>query len=889
MISLIIPLQDSKGMLAVRHASSEKAHNSNSSGLSHKMRLLNTFSGCFTWTNDPRKVRYAILSHTWSRDGEQSYQDILKLQESARWRRGAWFVYGLTSQLHERVKVKRFAQSANSRTSVRDRAGCVWHHSQPSGIQLTAVLCISGAAESELPLSPGRLLVRRVGSFFSAPTLSAKIKGACKIARERGYRFIWIDTCCIDKTSSAELSEAINSMYLWYTLADVCLVYLADVPRSPDVPQIGRDSKFWWSRWHERGWTLQELIAPRYMLFFDCDWSVLGSKTELASTLAERTGVDAVVLVHAMPLRRISVADRMRWAFKRKTTRIEDEAYCLMGLFGVHMPTIYGEGRKAFIRLQQEIVRTIPDQSLFVWGPAVRFVERTLKAGFRTLGEADMLLALSPSAFVGGLRGIEPIGLPEFQALVDSVIPERAPGSPSSVAARALSPADCSFTAYGALMRLPCIDLAEASHIRDDFFQSAPGDGEDRGCNCDVGAVRWLALLACETARGEICAVPLHRLSQAPETDDGRQAQASLGVGFHREDSIRCRGNFRIVCISRETVEGLRRHVSMQELCIRAHDADADDKEYERMKRSLMDSDTPKVMRELPASVAYAAGCVTALARQGFVLAPVTIVQDGRMPVIRRCTPTIADGVLLGMYGLGTRFTTTISSAEPASAPGRRQCVHVDIKVKRNTMDLYSLRLRHFFGDSVNEFVDDRDTGSGPRRSEEQLPDVPSPVRERLRNAAEVDVWYLPGPASPAEWAPLANLEGRDREHASIFYSTWGCLHAEVLLRASCPSTSDAAAVHGFKVRILRITSRPVDYTSLHAGRHPMWEPGEERCEGPLVLSLVVELSEPVDIYRVGSRVEGWEEDDDGHRGERMEFGDRRRRRQEQDHGRAQE
>ncbi|KAI0353293.1 HET-domain-containing protein, partial [Trametes cingulata] len=278
------------------------------------MRLLNTLSGRFSWIEDPRKVRYAILSHTWSRNGEQSYHDIVKLQESATWRRGAWI---------------------------------------------------------SLPLTPRRLLVRRVGSFFSAPTLSAKIKGACKIARERGYRFIWIDTCCIDKTSSAELSEAINSMYLWYTLADVCFVYLADVPRSPDGPQTGKDSRFWWSRWHDRGWTLQELIAPRYMLFFDCEWSVLGSKIELASTLAERTGVYVEVLVHALPLRRISVADRMQWASKRRTTRVEDEAYCLMGLFGVHMPTIYGEGRKAFIRLQQEIVRTIPDQSLFVWGPTL--------------------------------------------------------------------------------------------------------------------------------------------------------------------------------------------------------------------------------------------------------------------------------------------------------------------------------------------------------------------------------------------------------------------------------------------------------------------------------------------------------------------------------------
>ncbi|EIW65332.1 HET-domain-containing protein, partial [Trametes versicolor FP-101664 SS1] len=197
-------------------------------------------------------------------------------------------------------------------------------------------------------------------------TSTHKVKGFCKIAREAGYELVWIDSCCIDSSSSAELSEAINSMYQWYRLAEVCYVYLADVPDG-DKP-ADRDSAFRTSRWRTRGWTLQELIAPKRVVFLTQTWRFLGTKMGFASTLEEITGIDFAILTGTAELESVSVARRMSWAAGRKTKRIEDEAYCLMGLFGVHMATIYGEGRNAFLRLQEEIIKTIPDQSIFAWG-----------------------------------------------------------------------------------------------------------------------------------------------------------------------------------------------------------------------------------------------------------------------------------------------------------------------------------------------------------------------------------------------------------------------------------------------------------------------------------------------------------------------------------------
>ncbi|KAJ5397273.1 hypothetical protein N7509_005386 [Penicillium cosmopolitanum] len=212
-----------------------------------------------------------------------------------------------------------------------------------------------------------------------------KIKGCCKIAKDEGLEFVWIDTCCIDKASSAELSEAINSMYFWYELADVCYAYLDDVSsrrrrsrrkkkEGESKKQRGRrggrrktESMIPESKWFKRGWTLQELIAPREVVFFDKRWKRLGDRTDLEDILSDRTGIPQSILSGKDSLGTISVAQRMSWAAGRQTSRIEDEAYCLMGIFGINMPLLYGERENAFVRLQEEILRVSDDLSLFAW------------------------------------------------------------------------------------------------------------------------------------------------------------------------------------------------------------------------------------------------------------------------------------------------------------------------------------------------------------------------------------------------------------------------------------------------------------------------------------------------------------------------------------------
>jgi hypothetical protein len=192
------------------------------------------------------------------------------------------------------------------------------------------------------------------------------------MARAHGHSYIWIDTCCIDKTSSSELTEAINSMYAWYRDASVCYAFLADVPHDEDLDAT--DSLFRKSRWFKRGWTLQELIAPRVVLFLSAEWQFLGTKSSLAELISDVSGIDYMILHYLRPIESVSVAERMSWASDRETTRVEDEAYSLLGIFDVNMPTLYGEGLRAFLRLQEEILKRISDQSLLVWGIHHRFL-----------------------------------------------------------------------------------------------------------------------------------------------------------------------------------------------------------------------------------------------------------------------------------------------------------------------------------------------------------------------------------------------------------------------------------------------------------------------------------------------------------------------------------
>ncbi len=257
----------------------------------------------------------------------------------------------------------------------------------------------------------------------------AKIRFCAERASADGLEYFWVDTCCINKDSSAELSESINSMYQWYQQAHICYALLEDwldqgtwadlvslidfhEVRSKD-PKEGTQSEGnplqmsaveqWWMpqdisaqeimtrpsrrklkkdldsrnlplRWFTRGWTLQELLAPKRLQFFDGNWNPRGMKSDRDVTihLSRITGIDHSVLCDSsgQSLRGICHGQRMSWAAYRETTRKEDVAYCLLGIFNINMPLLYGEGEKAFFRLQESILASSTDLSILAWTQA---------------------------------------------------------------------------------------------------------------------------------------------------------------------------------------------------------------------------------------------------------------------------------------------------------------------------------------------------------------------------------------------------------------------------------------------------------------------------------------------------------------------------------------
>ncbi|KAH8897869.1 HET-domain-containing protein, partial [Thozetella sp. PMI_491] len=257
------------------------------------MRLLNLWTGAFEQFTDIKKVKYAILSHTWT-DHEVTFEDFQRHPEEAR--------------------------------------------------------------------------------------QSPKIHWFCVTAFNLGYKYVWIDTCCIDKSSSAELSEAINSMFYWYQESGLCCVYLSDVPDIDDP--VEQELAVRKSRWFTRGWTLQELLAPESVRFYNASWRAIGERNSPFSIgpppsnqlpswtklISEITKIRDHCLKGRAVYLTASVAERMSWAAGRRTTRIEDRAYSLLGLFQINMALLYGEGANAFRRLQQEIINNTEDQTIFAWG-----------------------------------------------------------------------------------------------------------------------------------------------------------------------------------------------------------------------------------------------------------------------------------------------------------------------------------------------------------------------------------------------------------------------------------------------------------------------------------------------------------------------------------------
>jgi hypothetical protein len=245
----------------------------------------------------------------------------------------------------------------------------------------------------------------------------AKVQRSCETAKAEGYDYIWIDTLCIDKSSSAELSEAINSMFEWYALSVLCIAYIADYDSSDLLAATHHDagdrdmSGFLESRWFTRGWTLQELIAPADLRFYDQSWRLFGSRTSFANAIETKTSIYYSILSRPpstsslenlkylkWTLSAVCIAAKMGWVAERQTTRSEDIAYCMLGLFDVNMPLLYGEGSvNAFVRLQEDIIQRSFDPTILCW----QYFEGDELVQH---GRWNFVLAPSPGNFVASER-----------------------------------------------------------------------------------------------------------------------------------------------------------------------------------------------------------------------------------------------------------------------------------------------------------------------------------------------------------------------------------------------------------------------------------------------------------------------------------------------------
>ncbi|KAK0711905.1 hypothetical protein B0H67DRAFT_586544 [Lasiosphaeris hirsuta] len=308
---------------------------------------------------------YAILSHMWT-DEEISYQDYVWMDEFRD-----DVADGLVDEMPRKTRKKLQARYA----ALTRKAGYI-------KIQRFIECCRTGQDHERKQGKP--------------PTFS----------------HAWVDTCCINRESSAEVAEAVTAAWAYYADTAACIAFLGDVGGS-EMP----NAEFYRSRWFTRGWTLAELLAPHDVALVNRDWDEITARSLSARVIAKATGIDPEYLAKThdrAPPRQAPVATKMMWASTRKTTRLEDEAYSLLGLFDVSMPVLYGEGAHAFERLQEEILRTSPDQSLLAWGYGAMLDAR----------QGVGLLAASPGDFEY-CDAVKPLRVPRNLRLLFDDVPFR--------------------------------------------------------------------------------------------------------------------------------------------------------------------------------------------------------------------------------------------------------------------------------------------------------------------------------------------------------------------------------------------------------------------------------------------------------------------------------
>ncbi|KAG0701294.1 hypothetical protein DFH29DRAFT_852779 [Suillus ampliporus] len=196
-----------------------------------------------------------------------------------------------------------------------------------------------------------------------------KLQTFCKVTRDAGHRRAWSDTCCTDQNNNVELQRSVNSMFVWYRNSALTIVYLSDVPPSSKSGALAD------STWNTRGWTIQEFLAPNVVLFYQVDWNPYLNDSSpdhkesvaIMQELKDATCIDAQALVAFRPGMR-GARQKLQWASTRVTTLQEDIAYSLFGIFGIHLPVIYGEMKQnALGRLLQEIVAQSGDITALDW------------------------------------------------------------------------------------------------------------------------------------------------------------------------------------------------------------------------------------------------------------------------------------------------------------------------------------------------------------------------------------------------------------------------------------------------------------------------------------------------------------------------------------------